>query len=301
MRTNRSRVEYRVGQCLSGADLAAQSATADELLALHNARLHQAWGIVTGYECSRDADVLVVAPGLGLDALGRTIVSSRPERVTVPAAGNAVLVAAYSEQPAVGGCDPGAMPLEAPRLRWLRPAEPVRVGLELPIVALRRSGDRETLDLTVRKVAHALVRPKVAMGRVQRSASPVQGTYASWTMPVSTAAGGLTSPSPAYFVTLDQHPWGELANFGSNQPPPVTRRVAEWFGPFVAVESVATTSFTVRVSGRLGDWQPQDPDPRTNPVGLSWIGIDTTYQPFDFWAFLGLGNLPAFLFFGGVQ
>lgn len=299
MRAQRIRVSYRPDQCLAAADIAAQSEAETELLALHQARVHDSWGILHGFGCTLGDDGGVsVAPGLGLDARGRLILLSRERRLPPPGAGGAVLVASYAERLTADGCSAGGLPAEEPVLRW-RHAEAVRVGIELPLGRLRPDEGDGSLDRGVRKVAHALVRPKVAAGRVLRSSLAVEGTYGNWTMWVPTTAGGLSSPAPAYFVSLDQHPWGELADFGSTEPPPVQQRLAEWVGPFVAVEAVAASGFRLRVSGRLGTWRQGDyPRPGTNPVGLSWVGIDTTFTDFLFPQLLDLRNWS--FFFGGV-
>lgn len=301
MRTDRTRVTYRPGQWLAGGDLTAESTAEAELLAVHQARVHDTWGVVHGFVCTvSDDGGLFIEPGLGFDALGRPLLLSKRAQVRPPREADALLVVSYADRLGTDGCRPGDLPVEQPVLRWRRPAGDARVGIELPLALLHVRADGDTVDLGVRKVAHALVRPKVATGRVQRSSAGVQGTYGNWTMWVPTSAGGLSSPSPAYFVALDQHPWGELADFGSTEPPPLQRRLAEWIGPFVAVEAVASSGFSLRVSGRLGNWNHGTyPPVTTNPVGLSWVGVDTTFQVFDHRWFLNLRNL--FLFPGGVQ
>ena len=301
MRTQRTRVEYRPGQWLARTDLEAQAVTSSELLDLHQARVHDTWGIATGFDCTLDAVGLNLGPGIGLDALGRTILLAAPHHLLLPPSGNAVLVAAFAEHLHGDACVPG-LPVEAPVVRWRMPDE-VRAGLEVPLVALRRTaGAAPTLDRTVRKRAQKVIRPRIATGRVQRASVPVHGTYGSWTMAVSTAAGGLSSPSPVYFVTLDQHPWGDLANFGDTEPPPLELRLAQWVGPFIAVEGTGPTGFAVRVSGDLGDWhQGNYPEPGTNPVGLSWVGIDTTFIVPARWSVFGGTDLISFLNFGGFR
>lgn len=301
MRTDRTRVEYRAGQRLAGADLAAQADSSAELLALHQARQHDTWGIAFGFDSTIDGETLRVGPGLGIDASGRDLVQSEARYLSIPPVGTWVVVAAFVENLHRDECALDALPVEAPALRWRRPAE-VRYGTEIPIAAIRRSGEGSALNPGVRKRAHSLVRPRIAAGRVQRNSTPVWGTYASWVMAVSTAASGLSSPSPVYLVTLDQHPWGDLANFADTKPPPSEQRLAAWVGPFVAVEWAGPTGFLVRVSGDLGTWRRGDlPEPGTNPVGLSWIGVDaasasvTAYQ-----RLLRLGPLENFFLHGGV-
>ncbi len=289
----------RAGQVLTAGDLEILGSYAAELLALHQARLHGVWGIVTGFECSLRDGLVQVAPGLALDAAGRFLV--HPAITThavpeIPEGQTRLLVAALRPPDADCGTRGAGQALP----RWIAPGHEPSAGYDLSLMRLRRVADRAepTLDLGVRRVAHGLVRPKIATGRVPSASLPVTGSWSSWSMNVPTGLGGLTSVKPAYFVTLDQHPFGPAAGLGDPAVPPAADRLANWVGPFVSIESCETQSFTLRVSAFQPGWFPRE-GPALNPVGFTWTGVDTSAQPFNFLGFLRVLLLDPRLFSGG--
>lgn len=286
MNTERTRVGFRPDRRLAAADLAAMGAHTGELLMLHQARLHGVWGIAAGYEASLSEGVVTVNPGLALDARGHSLLLPRTVSVPVPplAAGErAVLVAGWADRPTLR-CDGPVWAAESARLSWQRAGTALRRGLELAIAAAVRpaEGGEPALELGVRRHAHGLVRPKVATGHVPRGSVGVTGTHASWQVRVPTGAAGLTTAAPEYFVTLDDHPFGPNVGFDVDQAVAVEPelRLARWAGPFVAVEQHGRDFFTLRVSAGQPGWPGSSAAPALNPVGFSWLAVDTSFQPF---------------------
>jgi hypothetical protein len=304
------RVDFRPNQCLAGADLTQANRRASELLWLHAARGHDVWGVATGYACDLDVvtQTVVVHAGMALDSCGRQLITAEARVVAlpaVPADGSAYvvdLVARWAPTAALSdGCGQRGMTAERVDLRWelagpatLDPNPPppysarVRLGTDVPLARLTTAtaGAGARVDTGSRPVAHGLVRPKIATGRVLQSTQPLQPTdsYADWRIRVNTTAAGFAAAtSPVYLVALDAHPFGDTATLvlgksksgATTAPPNLETRMQSWVGPFVSIESKDGTGFTLRVVTATTDEWATGTTPPTNPVAVSWAGIDT--------------------------
>ncbi|HEY7050892.1 MAG TPA: hypothetical protein VH496_01980 [Mycobacterium sp.] len=300
------RIDFRAQQRLGRADLAQASQRWFDLLALHTARGHDVWGVAGGYGCElADGDTsLVVQPGVAFDRCGRPLLNPQKRVVplpAVPADGRAYVVdlvarwASTAELPE--SCLPRNMPAERVHLRWeiaghaaadQLGAPPysrrVRIGTDVPIARLTTATTKAVakVDTKSRPVAHALVRPKIASGRVLQSTVEAQGSYADWHMTVSTTSAGFDpNSSPVYLVSLDAHPFGDTASLGSDtgtgsaKLPDLATRLRTWTGPLVSIESKGHDFFVVRVVTATGAGWGYNTQPQTNPVPLSWTGIAT--------------------------
>lgn len=327
MKPRLDRIDFRPDQCLDVGDLRQASQRSQQLLELHAARAHNVWGVATGYLCSLDQDTVAVGPGVAVDAQGHQLVNSGNVVLPAPASGESGqaqvfdLVARHAETSALRrGCSLTGLPHERPALRWEWAGPPrsaqddaprisrrVRLGTDVPIARLTTATANSSagIDTSQRPVAHGLVRPKIASGHVLQATVPVSGSYANWTMTVPTAVAGFVSDSPAYFVSLDAHPFGDSADLGftsdapanAGGPPDVVKRLG-WQGPFVAIESKGRSEFSIRVAtAAASDWANDTwHGPSTNPVSVSWLGVETPNQPFALttdWMIFLLNLIPA--------
>jgi hypothetical protein len=299
------RIDFRPDQCLAGADLNQASRRTSELLWLHAARGHGVWGVASGYTCEFDvvSRSVVLGAGVALDRCGRQLINSADRVVAVPAVpadGSSYvldLIACWAHTSELtDGCGQRRMPAEQVDLRWelagpasVDPQPPppysprVRLGTDVPLARLTTATANARVDTGSRPVAHGLVRPKIATGRVLRSTVPVQAhdNYTDWRIRVNTTAAGFAAAaSPVYLVALDDHPFGDtatltLGNTNAGTPPNLETRMQSWVGPFVSIESKDGTGFTLRVVTATNDKWARGTSPQTNPVPVSWTGIDT--------------------------
>jgi hypothetical protein len=294
MRPQLDRIGYRPAQRLDRCDLEQSSRRAAELLDLHVARGHGVWGVASGLDCTLADSIVHVAPGVAVDMLGRQLVNASTREVPLPALpepGAFAFDLVASVAPVEGDtCDSLGPRLERIALRWLfagpatDPDTPpsrsskVRLGLDVPLARLitDSGGVASAVDSTSRPVAHALARPKIASGQVLQSTTEVFGSYADWTMLVSTTSGGFLGSSPVYLVNLDAHPFGDTATLRPNDadsPPDLATR--QRWPLFVAIESTWAQGFQLRVVTATDDNWATAAQPGTNPVPVSWIAIDT--------------------------
>jgi hypothetical protein len=319
------RIDFRPDQCLAGADLNQASRRTSELLWLHAARGHGVWGVASGYTCEFDVVTrsVVLGAGVALDRCGRQLINSADRVVAVPAVpadGPSYvldLIARWADTSELTeGCGQRRMPAERVDLRWelagparVDPEPPppysprVRLGTDVPLARLTTATANAAarVDTGSRPVAHGLVRPKIATGRVLQSTVPVQAndSYADWRIRVNTTAAGFAAAaSPVYLVALDAHPFGDTATLAVRadapgvRPPDLAVRLQSWVGPFVSIESKDGTGFTLRVATATTDKWARGTTPQTNPVPVSWTGIDTPDPgPFiGFWTYLLLNS-----------
>jgi hypothetical protein len=311
MKPSTGRVGFQDDQLLSRADLAQASRRAADLLALHAARGHAVWGVVTGYLCHIDGLNVVVGPGMALDRCGHPLLTPGQLLLPVPPLprdGQTYAVDLIASRAAtvdlVDRCQSTGLPPERASLRWevagriptgadgRLPYSPrVRLGIDVPLARLTATAVAPlTIDTGSRPVAHALTRPKIASGRVQQSAAQTTGTWANWTMTVSTTAAGFDpGTSPVYLVRLDAHPFGDTSSLGlaTGDPNGLVDPMTQWVGPFVSIATKDHSGFTMRVvTANTNEWARQH-NPDTNPVPVSWIGVGTADPgAFPWWLFL---------------
>ena len=180
------RVVFFTGQRLTSADLAAVQRAHRELRWLHNRSLHS-WGIGIGLAVTgeRGDSTVAVAPGYGIDCLGREIILTAPRSLAVPAVASApgggeatfYLTAVYvpdedqdvaEQRPGV--CLPkGTVRLtEEPGLEW-RQADQLHEGRELILAQAWIQNCRlsRPLSLTARRNARPSQQPYIAAGQTK--------------------------------------------------------------------------------------------------------------------------------------
>jgi hypothetical protein len=215
------RVVFFSGQRLLAGDLTEANAVGRELRWLHNRTLHQP-GVAAGFEVTGEAGdtVVVVAPGFGLDGLGREVLLTPTAEVVVPAVSGAALggdarfylVARYvedAEQAAVerraGACHgAGSVRLsDDPALVW-RPVGGVdeQTDVVLASIRVRNCVLSQPVSMAARRLAGPSQSPFIAAGEV--AAPEWQGWQAGGTnlglqLNVKTAAAHFRS-TPQYLV-----------------------------------------------------------------------------------------------------
>lgn len=296
MRPLPDRIGFRADQRLLRSDLAQCSQRTRTLLELHTARVHDVWGVASGFLCAYDVatDTVAVGPGVALDSHGRQLVNPTTRTLRPPPDPEGAQLVAHWLTESVPGCPPRGFPDERSGLRWLPADHAPRLGAEVPIARLGVAADGAglTVDTSSRPVAHGLVRPKIVTGHVLQGTASVQGSFANWSMFVSTAGAGFVSPSPVYVVSLEAHPFGDTADLGfvadTREGPPELATRLRWPGPFVSVASKDNTGFWLHVATASGPGWAREATPGTNPVPVSWVGIETPDPgPFAGWyAFL---------------
>jgi hypothetical protein len=180
------RVVFFTGQRLTAADLAALQRAHRELRWLHNRSLHN-WGIGIGFGVTgeRGDSAVTVAPGYGIDCLGREIILTEPRTLAVPAVASApgggeatfYLTAVYlpDENQNVAERRPGAcLPegtvrlTEGPGLEW-RQADELHEGRELILAQAWIQNCRlsRALSLSARRNAKPSQQPYIAAGQTK--------------------------------------------------------------------------------------------------------------------------------------
>ncbi|SEB02580.1 MULTISPECIES: hypothetical protein [unclassified Mycobacterium] len=293
------RVDFRPDQLLSGDDLVQASRRTSDLMALHAARVHGVWGVARGYLCAvsnRRDKAIVVGSGVGVDHCGRLVLNAEDRELplpSVPVNGSAFmvdLVARYSATAELPeSCGRDSMPTEQAQFRWehagfvgggVPPYSPaIRLGIDIPIARVTIGGDRgPVVETRSRPTAHALIRPKIATGRILQATRATEGVYADWKMLVDTRSAGFDSNAkPVYLVSLDAHPFGDTASFPTNAgpPPDLVDRMQKWRGPYVSIRNSSATTFLMRVLASTDGGWGRDAVTEVNPVPMSWVGIDT--------------------------
>lgn len=242
------------GQQLAPDDLEAIHEYHRELRWLHSRTLHN-WGIAIGLDVTGDKGerLVRVTPGYGVDCLGRDLLLSQAESITVPAVAAPeffYLTACYLEDEELvvsenrqGVCrGPGAVRrAERPRLRWQRPidsnpATRYRRGLDLILatVQVERCVLAAPASAADRRYALHETRPFIAAGKTvegETEWSLTQGNAGVETL-VDTSAAGF-GRTPVYH-----------ANLSGTRSQQSLGRVLDGFG---TVAAAGATGFTFRV------------------------------------------------------
>jgi len=211
------------GQRLTARDLSELQRADRELRWLHNRSLH-GWGIGIGFAVTgdRNATVVSVDPGYGVDCLGREIILTEAETLAVPAdpgAGDGqdaiyYLVAAYQtdadqsvQETRPGVCLPaGTVRLsESPAIEWRRPDQ-LNEGLELILAqaGVRNCRLSSPVSTAPRRYARPQNQPYIAAGETEQGHTGwVQWTIGQQTLGVlavvDTSAARFQA-TPAYFA-----------------------------------------------------------------------------------------------------
>jgi hypothetical protein len=319
------RVAYHEGQLLAGRDLTADLEHRVRMRRFHVGSVHDVWGVALGFQVglSSDERSAVVGPGLAYDRLGWEILSARgvvldPPRVAGTDADwwvdlvvrRATLDELLAGRDPFGGClGPSGSPSateERPVWRWVaagpvatdEDASPppfgpeVRLGVDVPLARfqLRPDGTLGQPDLALRRNAQGIVRPHIAAGRVPQGSLVLEGSPFAWSVSISTASGGFTG-SPAYLVSLADHPFGESSGFAllaetgswSQMSHDLQRGLA---GPFVSVRDPWSGGFGLEVRSAIPS--PDHPGIAIHPeaaalsasfgwrlpVPVDWVGVE---------------------------
>jgi hypothetical protein len=199
---------YQDGQLLRARDLQRDVQSETLLRNWHTVVLHNAWGIGLGLEVDVQEDGQVtVGPGCALDCRGREMVLAETKTVALPPAKvtnrkSAVWMLVIHHQP-LDGADITASSGHA-QLSWQNP-EAVRVGLELPLAAVRVAGGQVSIDSRLRCYVRPQTRPYVASGQTMPGAQwtpwPADQEPVGWFLRVDTGNAGFIE-APHYFATL---------------------------------------------------------------------------------------------------
>ncbi len=284
------RVAYHEGQLLAGRDLTADLEHRIRMRRFHVGSVHDVWGVALGFQVglSSDERSAVVGPGLAYDRLGREILAPRGVVLDPPSVGSstagwwidlvvrrATLDELLAGRDPFGGClgPPGSPSAteERPVWRWALsgpvstdqdasapPFGPaVRLGVDVPLARflLRTDGTLGAPDLSVRRNAQGIVRPHIAGGRVPQGALVLSGSPFAWSVSISTASGGFTG-SPAYLVSLADHPFGESSGFallaGNGSWSQMSHDIQRGLGgPFVSVRDPWSGGFRLEVRSAI--------------------------------------------------
>ena len=280
------RIRHLPHEALQARDLTHGVDRDERLRRLHTVALHGVWGVATGLGLAVDAGSVRVEPGVAYDATGRALVC--PDPVTVPLPPLPVLPGAPSLWAdlllAAGGPSD-----DRPRWRWSiagparadvptpTPARDVRPGIDVPLgrVVLVPGPPPTAVgspDLEFRKVAHGLVRPRIAVDVLLAGTVPVRGYVGSWTVHVDTRVGGF-SRAPAYAVVLGGDPLARYFPDGAGRDPGLV-------GPFLSVTRSDATGFDVTVwfawpeTDQAAPLQLLKSPMSVLPVPVQWTGVE---------------------------
>jgi hypothetical protein len=292
------RVTYREGQLLAALDLQDDKRRNDRLRWMHVRYLHDTWGIALGFEVRKKADgaAVIVGPGYAVDSRGRDILLSSAMEIPVPSlAGPATIVLMVSFQDdakfrqlpdalmcPLTGLNPRA---DRPLLFW-KAAEEVRLGLEVPLVALQIENDRIHGDLIsrVRRKARRLVRPHLGLGTTEpgktgwRNVMTPPQQLSVLEVTVDTTEAGF-SRVPYYFASLAGDFSGIIvAPEGPGvEPWPVGSFPAFFNVPFGFITDETASGFTFRILPARGfpvGVPTVSEQAEAHEWTISWLGIE---------------------------
>jgi hypothetical protein len=195
--TELERIRFRKGQHLASRDLRDDQDFEVLLRRIHNRYLHDTWGIAAGLQVeNRDAESVLVRPGIAYDGHGREVVLSKPATIRLPPLEiNDVqdLVIRYkessefpsrrmvgsvclAEESGLSGNLIFASMLEQPVFLWRAPGTS-RLGEEIPLARVKRIQilSAPTIDYSNRRSAGRLARPHVGYGSTLFSLSSMIG------------------------------------------------------------------------------------------------------------------------------
>jgi hypothetical protein len=254
------RLRYWQGQTLRSRDFRDQMAVEAQLRWWHNRALHNAYGIVEGFEVEQNGEGVLIRRGLAYDCFGRELILtadmlfSRPEGSVLDA--GMTLLARYREtrqfprkDEIAAACAPNqALTAERPEFFWKRTGlMEIRDGV--PLARLGKDGNLKPVRLQARPLA----RPQIATG----TTIPGNTAWELWEEPlgrepiplgfqviIDTSAAGFTEV-PCYFAWLQGPLW-----------PPIS---PDFFPVlFEHIDSPSTTVFIFRI------WMPSLPVPDDN-------------------------------------
>lgn len=226
------RIRFRKGQHLASRDLRDDQDFEALLRRIHNRYLHDTWGIAAGLQVeNRDAESVLVRPGIAYDGYGREVVLAKPATIRFPPLEmdeSQDLVIRYKESsefpsrrmvgsvclaeesgPAGNLVFPSM--LEQPVFLWRAPGTS-RLGEEIPLTRAKRieALASPTIDYSIRRNAARLSRPHVGYGSTRftlsnmilwiedRGANGIAGV--GFQIEIDTSAAGFAS-TPCYLFT----------------------------------------------------------------------------------------------------
>lgn len=268
VRPPRERVAPALDSLLRAADLRDLFDGPEAVWRVHNALVHRVYGVALGFECRLwTGNRVLVGPGVGYDAGGRTLVSSSTVVVPQPPAGTLWELRASLE--ARSTCP------DRVDLRWSRPgdrsARDEAPGLPLTRF-VRAAGAPELID--ARRWTRRIARPHIVSGRVTglaRFAGNPKDLRHHHELSVPTDAAGFAT-TPLYLARVREDP--------SKDPDPSRVRDARHAtrGPFVEIRDATPKRFVAGL--RWFGWRtPSGQPPPEVEVGLDWVGVVVAERP----------------------
>jgi hypothetical protein len=239
------------GQLLSARDLNDDSEHEARMRAAHVVAMHDAWGVVTGFDLAVDDAErgVTVGPGVAYDCRGRAVVLASEVSLAgpyPPPGQTDPVVYLMCSYPACGttvadhhgvSCRPTPV-LESIALRWvfalgLAPGrDTMRLGEDIPLAAfvLTADGRLSKPDRSVRRHVRA-IRPRVGSGLHEIPDDIELVGDPQHSVSVDTSGAGF-STTPHYFAWLASNPWAADSSMGNLA-----------LGPFVSITKPSRTSF----------------------------------------------------------
>lgn len=257
VRPELQRLHYWQGQTLKSRDFRDQLAVEAQLRWWHNRALHNAFGIVEGFEVEQNGEATIIHRGLAYDCFGRELILTADMTFPLPAEFGITLIVRYREtrqfprkDEMTAVCAPNqVLTVEVPEFFWKR-TDSVEICDGVPLYQL----PDDKSSKSARSLARPLARPHIASG----ATIPGNTSWELWKEPfgdgemalgfqvsVDTSAAGFTE-IPCYFAWLQGALWGPS--------------ISPDFFPvvFEHIDSPSITGFIFRI------WMPSLPVPDDN-------------------------------------
>lgn len=270
------RVRHREREELRACDLTSAHSYETTLNALHVLSVHATFGVGTGLRVllSPDRTRLLVCPGIAYDGRCRLLLLPEPIELVAPTVDSVGFVLVLVSAPiSRTGCD---SPFVDALPQW-RALTEVRLADEVPLASLRMGADGIELDLTPRRHARPLARPRFEVGTFSFEVSAKQQVEAGGALETIDTAAAAFSGQPVYLVEATASPARVL--FLSLNNVSHDRFVLE-----VAVPTLdpmqATLAKPLTVTGR---WVGVEPAGRCEPTPLPATARTETGEPVTDW------------------
>jgi hypothetical protein len=268
------RRRYWQGQTLRSRDFRDQIAIEAQLRWWHNRALHNAYGVVEGFEVEQNGERVLIRRGFAYDCFGRELILITDMPFSLPAGpipdAGITLLARYREtrqfprkDEIAAACAPNqALTVECPEFFWKR-TDLVEIRDGVPLARLK-DGELKPVRLQARPLA----RPHIATG----ATIPGNTSWELWREP----AGSEDAVSLGFEVEIDTSAAGFMevpCYFAWLQGPLWSHTINPDFFPvlFEHIDSPSATGFIFRI------WMPN----------LSGMGDETTNEEF-------VGRFPEF-------
>jgi len=296
------RLRYRQGQMLRSRDLNDQTAIEDHLRWWHNRAVHNAYGVVDGFETDLMNGKAVIKPGVAYDCFGRELILTRDREVkfsrvedVLPGGitqGTVTALVRYRPPASaiersnlMGACLSSSHTPSEPALEYKTGRFSFRDGVPVAELGIRKvEGDdgqtRIRVDSVkdIRPLARALARPHIASG-----ATPVSNTdWQLWIEPARNSQGVLKEIFVGFQVNID------TTEAGFTQIPCYFAWAPSLLSDFDEVRNVSVRGFEYRF---LAPWAPpvdltSNPDRaellisavKASRLHVCWMGIEHQHR-----------------------